>query len=111
MELLIKETLEKLLNVIGISYTGVKITKENEGFEALQPNQGLPNEGVDDPSAENELQEYQDSLYRPGRRETGEIRRYCQRPQNGWSLRYRHRDGFQEPQGDSCHRIAERTTP
>ncbi len=30
MELLIKETLEKLLDVMGISYTGVKITKEGE---------------------------------------------------------------------------------
>jgi spoIIIJ-associated protein len=30
MELLIKETLEKLLNIIGISYTGVKISKESE---------------------------------------------------------------------------------
>ncbi len=30
MELLIKETLEKLLNILGISYTGVKITKEKE---------------------------------------------------------------------------------
>lgn len=30
MELLIKETLEKLLDVIGVSYTGVKITKENK---------------------------------------------------------------------------------
>lgn len=30
MELLIKETLEKLLGVMGISYTGVKITKEGE---------------------------------------------------------------------------------
>lgn len=29
MELLIKETLEKLLDIIGISYTGVKIMKEN----------------------------------------------------------------------------------
>lgn len=30
MELLIKETLEKLLEVIGISFTGVKVTKEND---------------------------------------------------------------------------------
>lgn len=30
MELLIKETLEKLLDIIGISYTGIKITKEGE---------------------------------------------------------------------------------
>ncbi len=30
MELLIKETLEKLLDIMGISYTGVKITKESE---------------------------------------------------------------------------------
>ncbi len=30
MELLIKETLEKLLDIIGISYTGVKISKEGE---------------------------------------------------------------------------------
>jgi spoIIIJ-associated protein len=30
MELLIKETLEKLLDVMGISYTGVKITKEGD---------------------------------------------------------------------------------
>ena len=30
MELLIKETLEKLLDILGISYTGVKITKETE---------------------------------------------------------------------------------
>ena len=30
MELLIKETLEKLLEVMGISFTGVKITKEGE---------------------------------------------------------------------------------
>jgi glutathione synthase/RimK-type ligase-like ATP-grasp enzyme len=30
MELLIKETLEKLLNIIGISYTGIKIKKEKE---------------------------------------------------------------------------------
>ena len=30
MELLIKETLEKLLNIIGISYVGVKITKEGD---------------------------------------------------------------------------------
>ncbi len=30
MELLIKETLEKLLNILGISYTGIKITKENK---------------------------------------------------------------------------------
>lgn len=30
MELLIKETLEKLLNILGISYTGIKITKEKE---------------------------------------------------------------------------------
>ena len=30
MELLIKETLEKLLDVIGVSYTGVKINKEND---------------------------------------------------------------------------------
>ena len=32
MELLIKETLENLLNLLGISYTGVKITKENENI-------------------------------------------------------------------------------
>ncbi|MBU1018278.1 KH domain-containing protein [Patescibacteria group bacterium] len=30
MELLIKETLEKLLNILGVPYTGVKITKETE---------------------------------------------------------------------------------
>jgi spoIIIJ-associated protein len=30
MELLIKETLEKLLEILGVSYTGVKIDKENE---------------------------------------------------------------------------------
>ena len=30
MELLIKETLEKFLDVLGISYTGVKISKEND---------------------------------------------------------------------------------
>lgn len=30
MELLIKETLEKLLDILGISYTGVKIDKESE---------------------------------------------------------------------------------
>jgi spoIIIJ-associated protein len=30
MELLIKETLEKLLDVLGISYTGVKISKESK---------------------------------------------------------------------------------
>ena len=30
MELLIKETLEKLLDILGVSYTGVKITKEAE---------------------------------------------------------------------------------
>lgn len=30
MELLIKETLEKLLNVMGVDYNGVKITKEAE---------------------------------------------------------------------------------
>ncbi len=30
MELLIKETLEKFLDVLGISYTGVKISKESE---------------------------------------------------------------------------------
>ena len=30
MELLIKETLEKLLDILKISYTGVKITKENK---------------------------------------------------------------------------------
>ncbi|MCK5608595.1 KH domain-containing protein [Candidatus Pacearchaeota archaeon] len=30
MELLIKETLEKLLDIIGISYTGIKISKEGE---------------------------------------------------------------------------------
>lgn len=30
MELLIKETLEKLLNILGISYTGINITKENK---------------------------------------------------------------------------------
>jgi spoIIIJ-associated protein len=30
MELLIKETLEKLLEIMGISYTGVKITKEGD---------------------------------------------------------------------------------
>lgn len=30
MELLIKETLEKFLDILGISYTGVKITKETE---------------------------------------------------------------------------------
>ena len=30
MELLIKETLEKLLEVMGISYTGIKIAKEGE---------------------------------------------------------------------------------
>jgi len=30
MELLIKETLEKLLDVLGVPYTGVKITKETE---------------------------------------------------------------------------------
>lgn len=30
MELLIKETLEKLLSILGISYTGVKITKETK---------------------------------------------------------------------------------
>jgi spoIIIJ-associated protein len=30
MELLIKETLEKLLDVLGISYTGVKINKESK---------------------------------------------------------------------------------
>lgn len=30
MELLIKETLEKLLEILGISYTGIKITKESK---------------------------------------------------------------------------------
>ena len=30
MELLIKETLEKLLDILGVPYTGVKITKETE---------------------------------------------------------------------------------
>lgn len=30
MELLIKETLEKLLDILGISYTGVKISQEQE---------------------------------------------------------------------------------
>ncbi len=30
MELLIKETLEKLLSILGISFTGIKITKEAE---------------------------------------------------------------------------------
>ena len=30
MELLIKETLEKLLDILKVSYTGVKITKEKE---------------------------------------------------------------------------------
>jgi len=30
MELLIKETLEKLLEVLNVSYTGIKINKENE---------------------------------------------------------------------------------
>ena len=30
MELLVKETLEKLLDILGVPYTGVKITKETE---------------------------------------------------------------------------------
>ena len=30
MELLVKETLEKLLDILGVSYTGVKIVKENK---------------------------------------------------------------------------------
>lgn len=30
MELLIKETLEKLLDILGVSYTGVKISKDGE---------------------------------------------------------------------------------
>jgi len=36
MELLIKETLEKLLDILGISYTGVKISEENKSVYYAQ---------------------------------------------------------------------------